>query len=323
MSWLFSRALEAAYSGANCSDGARSARSSLTATAASALPNGRTKDSCLPSPSGAGTSPNLTGDPGVELLTWFREGSRVRTSARPILSLSELPVRVRVSGSTCGESLAKWDPQTCSWRTHQCSLGGGWEPFSATWPRWGLMRNGECWARTTWAASTSASGCSLWATPIKRDWKDSSGNGHTNGGSQPAGHAAPAGVRLLADGARIGRRPRRTEGAGQQGRSEATIGGDKLADTTGFRHKTERDEEFNVAKNGDEQAVGTGCGHAVCDALWEDFGVIECTDGKLRATKPGLCGMAHGVAHRVDRISAVGDGQVPVVVAAAYQILTQ
>lgn len=33
--------------------------------------------------------------------------------------------------------------------------------------------------------------------------------------------------------------------------------------------------------------------------------------------------MAHGVANRMDRISAIGDGQVPIVVAGAYLTLSE
>ena len=49
----------------------------------------------------------------------------------------------------CGEkwrgSFTKYDHDSCSWKTHQCSLLGDLTEYSETWPRWGLMRNGECW----------------------------------------------------------------------------------------------------------------------------------------------------------------------------------
>jgi hypothetical protein len=53
----------------------------------------------------------------------------------------------------CGEkwlaSFVKYDPDTSSWRTHQCSLLGDLDEFLETWPQWGLMRNGECWEQRT------------------------------------------------------------------------------------------------------------------------------------------------------------------------------
>jgi len=40
------------------------------------------------------------------------------------------------------------------------------------------------------------------------------------------------------------------------------------------------------------------------------------------ASEPNVGRMAHGVAHRVDRIKAIGNGQVPAVAATAWKILT-
>jgi hypothetical protein len=73
----------------------------------------------------------------------------------------------------CGEkwrgSFTKFDPDTSSWKTHQCSLLGGLEEFSETWPNWGSMRNGECWERQTSALRISEIGSGLWPTPVKSD----------------------------------------------------------------------------------------------------------------------------------------------------------
>lgn len=41
------------------------------------------------------------------------------------------------------------------------------------------------------------------------------------------------------------------------------------------------------------------------------------------APKPGLCRVAHGVANRVDRLKAIGNGQVPAVAAIAFTILSE
>ena len=48
-----------------------------------------------------------------------------------------------------------------------------------------------------------------------------------------------------------------------------------------------------------------------------------CAPGKMQwPPEPNVCRVAHGVAHRVDRIKALGNGQVPRVAAAAWRILT-
>jgi DNA (cytosine-5)-methyltransferase 1 len=58
---------------------------------------------------------------------------------------------LKESDQECGEkwqgSFTRYDRDSCSWKTHQCSLLGDLDEFSGTWPRWGLMRNGECWER--------------------------------------------------------------------------------------------------------------------------------------------------------------------------------
>lgn len=193
--WLFSKALVADYANSlssqeaggvswlpSFSDGKPSAPSSSNCIGAWFSPSGKTTESFPRSLSGVATCATLTAATGLAVLTWFLAASPVRTSAEPIRPPLELRVRVRVSGNSSYESFAKLDTEcaektnlSSGWRTHQCSLLGGWEPFSETWPNWGIMRDGECWARTTLEDSTSASACSLWATPIERDWKDSPG----------------------------------------------------------------------------------------------------------------------------------------------------
>ena len=68
-------------------------------------------------------------------------------------------------GKSWPASLAKWNRDTSSWKTHQCSLFGGLETFSATWPKWGMMRDGECWQLMTQEPATSGSESGYWPTP--------------------------------------------------------------------------------------------------------------------------------------------------------------
>ena len=48
-------------------------------------------------------------------------------------------------GNTWQELLAKFDPDTALWKTAQCSLLEDLEQSLEIWPRWGSMRNGECY----------------------------------------------------------------------------------------------------------------------------------------------------------------------------------
>lgn len=173
MSWLFSQALVVAYLEANSSGGEQSAQSKLSRSVVNDLPSDKTKDFYRPFPSGADLLNLSTGDPGEVLLTWFREASHARTSAQPILTLSDLRVRVQVSGKKCSASFAKLDRPTCLWRTHQGSAASVLISCSATWPAWGMMHDGECWELMTSMASTEENDCSLWATPTHRDFRSS------------------------------------------------------------------------------------------------------------------------------------------------------
>ena len=46
-------------------------------------------------------------------------------------------------------SFTKYNPDSYSWKTHQCSLLGDLDEFLETWPQWGLMQGGECWEHQT------------------------------------------------------------------------------------------------------------------------------------------------------------------------------
>ena len=70
-------------------------------------------------------------------------------------------------------SFVKYDQDSCSWKTHQCSLLGDLDEFLETWPQWGLMRNGECWEQQTLERTIRGTGFGFvenkWATPTTMD----------------------------------------------------------------------------------------------------------------------------------------------------------
>jgi hypothetical protein len=105
-----------------------------------------------------------TDTPGKELLTWFRAAFPAKISAQPGRETG-----LTGNGLDCGwkwhESSVKYDLALRLWKTRQCSLLGDSEPYSETWPRWGTMRNGECWERQRWARITRETGSGFWPTP--------------------------------------------------------------------------------------------------------------------------------------------------------------
>jgi len=102
----------------------------------------------------------LTESRGEELLTLFRAGFPAKTLAQQgeELELTE-------SAAGCGEkwraSFTKYNLDSRSWKTHQCSLLEDLEPFLETWPQWGLMRDGECWEQRTLEQTIRGTGFGL------------------------------------------------------------------------------------------------------------------------------------------------------------------
>lgn len=51
----------------------------------------------------------------------------------------------------------------------QLTMDGSSEAYSATWPRSGTMRNGQCYRRAPWVPHIHANACSSWPTPNASD----------------------------------------------------------------------------------------------------------------------------------------------------------
>jgi len=146
MSWLYSQVLVEEYLGDISLDGEQSVQSSGSHTQqAYCAPDKMTGFSRL-SRFGMTYKP-LTESRGKELLTLYLADFHAKTSPQRGGGL-ELMEKEAECGEKWRGSFVKYSQDTCSWKTHQCSLLGDLDEFSETWPRWGLMRNGECWEQT-------------------------------------------------------------------------------------------------------------------------------------------------------------------------------
>jgi hypothetical protein len=163
MSWHFSQALGAAYSEANSSDGAPFAPSSGTPTHGTCWSPGKTTVALKPSRSGMTFRP-LTDDLGEAVLTWYLAASPVRTSPPPEKE-PESKASAAACGSTWRESSVKYCLASSGWKTHRCLWEEDLEWSSLTLPKWGMMRVGVLWERTTPEHLTSETESGLWATP--------------------------------------------------------------------------------------------------------------------------------------------------------------
>lgn len=72
-------------------------------------------------------------------------------------------------GESSRESLARFDPDSSSWKTSQLCLGGERMSFSETWPASGMMRSGLLYAPPMSERRIAGSDCSLWPTMTGAD----------------------------------------------------------------------------------------------------------------------------------------------------------
>ena len=74
-------------------------------------------------------------------------------------------------GNTWRGWLAKFDHDSCSWKTPQCSLFGGGQESLQTLPRSGMTQDGLLWEQTTLEPVIVEKGFGYWPTPTATDWK--------------------------------------------------------------------------------------------------------------------------------------------------------
>ena len=167
MSWLYSQALVEEYLEDTSLDGEQSVPlNGNNIPQAYCAPDKMTGFSRL-SRFGMTYKP-LTENRGEELLTLYRAAFLAKTLVQQGEEQG-LTENEAVCGEKWHASFTKYDPSSCSWKTHQCSLLGDLDEFSETWPQWGLMRNGECWEQRTLEQSIRGTGFGLleneWPTP--------------------------------------------------------------------------------------------------------------------------------------------------------------
>jgi hypothetical protein len=154
-------------SAASFSDIPRYVLSRLNLTAEKSYCKGSGTASCQSSQSGM-MSPPSTEPRGGEKSMSSAGVSLAKTSQSQGGGL-ELKASEANSGQKWPESFVKWHPATSSWKTRQCSLLEGLDEFSETWPRWGMMRGGECWELSTPGRRTSENESGSWPTPNASD----------------------------------------------------------------------------------------------------------------------------------------------------------
>jgi hypothetical protein len=192
MSWLFSQVLVEEYLGDISSDGEQSVQSSGSPTQqAYCAPDKMTAFSRL-SRFGMTYKP-LTESRGEELLTLYREAFLVQTSVLRAEAQDSMENN-HPCGITWRGWLAKFDPDSYSWKTAQCSFIEESGELLETFPASGMTANGRLWEQPMSAHRISATASGLWRTP-------DTGGGGTSGllkqGKNHRENGQPIQIRLV------------------------------------------------------------------------------------------------------------------------------
>lgn len=164
MSWHYLQGQEAAFWEGNCLDGAPSALSRLIPMRAESCLLARLTDALTDSQSGTTCEPSTASD-GAGRSMSSAEDFPAKTLAQPERE-QELPERSPVCGRTWHALSVRFDRDSCSWKTVRCLFPEDLPWSSVILPRWGMMRDGECWERNTSELPTKDTGSGLWPTPV-------------------------------------------------------------------------------------------------------------------------------------------------------------
>jgi hypothetical protein len=158
--------------------------SRLNLTAEKSCSPGKETESCLSSPSGT-TFATSTGNLGAGMSMSSAEGSPAKTSV-PQEGEQESKVSEAGFGVSSLASLAKYDPGTHSLKTLQTLLFEGCTESLLILPKWGWMRDGECFQLAPLVRHMCDDGCSLWPTP-RADGRDNAGGSNARKQAQRRG----------------------------------------------------------------------------------------------------------------------------------------
>ena len=163
MSWHYLRVQEEESLQDICSGGELCVPLKSKITHAEFYFNGKLMDSYLDSLSGT-TFVLSMGNLGEEKSMLSREVFHAKIFL-PQEKVQDLTEKGQDFGEKWQGSFTKYSPDSCSWKTHQCSFLGDLDEFSETWPRWGSMRTGECYQLPMSEQNINETEYGLWPTP--------------------------------------------------------------------------------------------------------------------------------------------------------------
>jgi len=315
MSWLYSQALVEEYSEDTSLDGEPCALWSGKHTQQASWLPAKTTKCCQLSQSGMTFKP-LTDDLGEGVLTSYLEAFPVKTS--PVQEKAKASKENdHPCGNTWRELCLKCSPDTSSLKTVRCLWEEDLPLSSVTLPKWGIMLNGELWERTTLPHLTSGTGSGSsgsWPTPCTRDYKGANAeDGLIRNDGKSRMDQLPNAVKYITP--RVGGEESLSSVEKRKGR-EAAEGHNTFASVEAA-HGEQRGQ---LSPNWVEWLMGWPIGWTSMEEIteldWRDWSVDPANEGEVPR-------VATGIKHRVGRLKAIGNGQVPQVAAMAWKVLTK
>jgi len=209
------------------------------------------------------------------------------------------------SGGKWQGSFAKYNPDTHSLRTPQCLLFEDLTEFCAILPKWGLMLNGVCWEQQTLVQTISVIVYGLNPNEMTRP-------------------PPPPHLHLDYTDSTYEQRNKRTQRASKKYAYVDCSSESEMAYSDSMRELqpqgSERNEWRRSGNSGAEMAHSR-CERTQISLKWEQP-TKQFADGpSWWQVEPRLDRVAHGVASRMDRLKAIGNGQVPLCAATAWRLL--
>ena len=280
----------------------------------------------------------LMADRGAELLTWFLAASLARTSAsqarEPESTASDPGYGERWRGS-----LARFDPDSRSWKTAQHSLIEGSDECSVTWPRSGMTVDGRCYLLPTLERSTGASGSgSLLPTPCTVDTGSMFNRSASSGAALRPTLGAMARFdlwptptsSLVTNGGRVTQSKAREGGTLIEALSSRTNW--SVATPTARDWRSGKASDATHAKNSRplSEQIGGSLSPDWVELLmgwpkgWTSLEPIRSSEmrGWGAGWEDDTPRVDVGTPNRVSRLKAIGNGQVPLCAATAWEMLS-
>lgn len=334
MSWSFSLVLVEEFSEANCLDGEPYALSNkMPMHDQSSWPDKMTKQfrhslfgtMCVP----------LTENRGEELLMWFRGAFHAKTSVSQAKEL-ESQERDQDCGKKWQGLLVKYHQDLFSLKTVLCSEHEDSTLFSKTLPIWGMMQNGECSELVMSELHTNVTECGLLPTPTANSYGTCQG-----GAAGRSGKIRPSLQTMAAKNLW----PTPTCYGNSNTPKNGTKRGTGLATAVkNWPTPNARDWKDTSSKQGNRKSPNLGAAvGGKLSPIWvewmmgwpinwtslsvfspENFCIWNDTVKEWWDVEPeNIPRTCQKLPFRIDRLKCLGNGQVPMVVEAAWKILTK